>query len=114
MSEEARAFYGDYFTRYSQYFSSVSQGTNVEKLQDSGIYEVFEGALLDKYPSAIYKYVSAAADPAERSSMTVHLARPTDPCFARSTCSTSSTITGPRSTLVHTVHTNRPAELRPD
>ena len=55
MSEEARAFYGDYFTRYSQYFSSVSQGTNFEKLQESGIYEVFEGALLDKYPSAIYK-----------------------------------------------------------
>ncbi|XP_076235153.1 SDR family oxidoreductase shroud [Calliopsis andreniformis] len=55
MSEEARSFYGDYFTTYSQYFSSVSQGTSLQKLQDRGIYEAFEGALLDKYPSAVYK-----------------------------------------------------------
>ncbi|CAK9813909.1 Estradiol 17-beta-dehydrogenase 2 [Anthophora quadrimaculata] len=55
MSEEARTFYGDYFDTYSQYFASVTQGTKLEKLQDSRIYEVFEDALLDKYPSAIYK-----------------------------------------------------------
>lgn len=56
MSLEEKRFYGDYFTRYSQYFSSVARGTNPRKpLQDSRLYEVFEGALLDKYPSAIYK-----------------------------------------------------------
>ncbi|OAD60364.1 Estradiol 17-beta-dehydrogenase 2, partial [Eufriesea mexicana] len=55
MSAEAKTFYGDYFVRYSQYFASVAQGAGLEKLQDSGIYDVFEGALLDKYPSAIYK-----------------------------------------------------------
>lgn len=57
MSEEAKTFYGDYFTKYSQYFSAVGQDTSLKKLQDSGVYEIFEGALLDKYPSAIYKYV---------------------------------------------------------
>ncbi|KOC59747.1 Short-chain dehydrogenase/reductase family 9C member 7 [Habropoda laboriosa] len=55
MSEEARTFYGDYFDTYSQYFASVTQGTKLQKLQDSRVYEVFEGALLDKYPSAVYK-----------------------------------------------------------
>ncbi|KAF3422673.1 hypothetical protein E2986_00245 [Frieseomelitta varia] len=54
MSSEAETFYDDYFARYSQYFSSVAQGGNLEKLRDSGIYEAFEGALLDKYPSAVY------------------------------------------------------------
>ena len=57
MSSEARIFYDDYFARYSQYFSSVAQGGNLEKLRDSGIYEAFEGALLDTYPSAVYTYV---------------------------------------------------------
>lgn len=57
MPTEAKTFYGDYFIRYSQYFASVAQGTGLEKLQDSGIYDAFEGALLDRYPSAIYKYV---------------------------------------------------------
>ncbi|XP_076659781.1 SDR family oxidoreductase shroud isoform X2 [Halictus rubicundus] len=58
MTEEARIFYGDYFTSYSQYFGSVSHGGNLEKLPDPRIYEVFEGALLDKYPSALYKHES--------------------------------------------------------
>lgn len=57
MSEEAKTFYGDYFARYSQYFTSVGQDTSLRKLQDSGVYETFEGALLDKYPSPVYKYV---------------------------------------------------------
>ncbi|CAL7949795.1 unnamed protein product [Xylocopa violacea] len=55
ISAEVETFYGDYFARYSQYFSSVAQGTNLKKLKDVGVYEVFEGALLDKYPSAVYK-----------------------------------------------------------
>nr|XP_034177503.1 D-beta-hydroxybutyrate dehydrogenase, mitochondrial [Osmia lignaria] len=55
MPEEAKHFYADYFNNYCKYFSSVSQATKFEKLQDPRIYEVFEGALLDKYPSAIYK-----------------------------------------------------------
>ncbi|XP_076761126.1 SDR family oxidoreductase shroud [Xylocopa sonorina] len=55
MSTEVETFYGDYFARYSRYFSSVGHGTNLKKLQDPGVYEVFEGALLDKYPSAVYK-----------------------------------------------------------
>lgn len=63
MPEEARAFYGDYFTRYSQYFSSVSQGTGSEKLEDRGIYEAFDAALLDRHPSAIYKYVRFHMNP---------------------------------------------------
>ncbi|XP_076299531.1 SDR family oxidoreductase shroud [Lasioglossum baleicum] len=58
MTEEARIFYGDYFTSYSQYFGSVAKGGNLEKLPDQRIYEIFEGALLDKYPSAIYKHES--------------------------------------------------------
>lgn len=57
MSEEAKNFYGDYFTRYTQYFSSVVQSESYEKLQDPGIYEIFEGSLLDKHPLALYKYV---------------------------------------------------------
>ncbi|KAK1133037.1 hypothetical protein K0M31_014400 [Melipona bicolor] len=54
MSSEMKTFYGDYFARYSEYFSSMARCGNLEKLQDSGIYEAFEGALLDKYPSAVY------------------------------------------------------------
>ncbi|KZC06504.1 PREDICTED: estradiol 17-beta-dehydrogenase 2 [Dufourea novaeangliae] len=55
MTEEARIFYGDYFAEYSRYFGSVGQAVDPEMLPDPGIYEVFEGALLDKYPSALYK-----------------------------------------------------------
>ncbi|KOX77077.1 Estradiol 17-beta-dehydrogenase 2 [Melipona quadrifasciata] len=54
MSTEAKTFYGDYFARYSQYFSSMARCGNLDKLEDSGIFETFEGALLDKYPSAVY------------------------------------------------------------
>ncbi|EZA51210.1 hypothetical protein DMN91_012826 [Ooceraea biroi] len=61
MSDEAKEFYGDYFTRYMDYFSQVSQKTNVEYeenvqvLSDPKIYESFNGALLDIYPSTIYR-----------------------------------------------------------
>lgn len=55
MPIETQNFYGDYLSSYFEYFSSVTQGTKLEKLQDTRIYQKFEGALLDKYPSAIYK-----------------------------------------------------------
>ncbi|KAH0952203.1 hypothetical protein HN011_000672 [Eciton burchellii] len=61
MSDEAKEFYGDYFTRYVGYFSQISQKTsvqdeeNVHVLSDTKIYETFDGALLDIYPSAIYR-----------------------------------------------------------
>jgi len=61
MSDEAKEFYGDYFTRYMDYFSQISQKTsvqdeeNVHVLSDTKIYEIFDGALLDTYPSAIYR-----------------------------------------------------------
>ncbi|XP_031825632.2 SDR family oxidoreductase shroud [Nomia melanderi] len=58
MTDEARNFYGDYFTSYSRYFGSVAQPGNLEKLTDPGIYEAFEGALLDKHPSTVYKHES--------------------------------------------------------
>ncbi|XP_076637290.1 SDR family oxidoreductase shroud isoform X1 [Colletes latitarsis] len=55
MSEEAKVFYGEYFDRYSKYFVSVAHGGESRKLQDPRIYKIFEGALLDKHPSAVYK-----------------------------------------------------------
>ncbi|KAG7202621.1 hypothetical protein KM043_009806 [Ampulex compressa] len=55
MSEEAREFYGDYFDRYAQYFRPMAQEILPKKLGNPRVYEIFEGALLDKYPSAVYK-----------------------------------------------------------
>jgi len=61
MSDEAKEFYGDYFTRYANYFSQIPQKMsiqdeeNVHVLSDRKIYETFDGALLDIYPSAIYR-----------------------------------------------------------
>jgi len=57
MSDEAIQFYGDYFTRYAEYFSLISPKNqdNVKVLSDPRIYEIFDKALLDIYPSAVYK-----------------------------------------------------------
>jgi len=57
MSDEAIQFYGNYFTRYAEYFSLISPKNqdNVKVLSDPRIYEIFDKALLDVYPSAIYK-----------------------------------------------------------
>lgn len=55
MSDEARRFYGDYFTRYSRYFNSLSRETEPRKVVNEQLYDTFEGALLDRYPSAVYK-----------------------------------------------------------
>ncbi|XP_011706817.1 PREDICTED: D-beta-hydroxybutyrate dehydrogenase, mitochondrial [Wasmannia auropunctata] len=58
MSDEAKRFYGNYFTRYAEYFSQVSptrnQG-NVKVLSEPRIYEIFDNALLNIYPSAVYR-----------------------------------------------------------
>ncbi|XP_054010399.1 estradiol 17-beta-dehydrogenase 2 [Hylaeus anthracinus] len=58
MADEAKVFYADYFARYSEYFGSVAPRGELKKLQGQRMYEVFEDALLDKHPSAIYKHES--------------------------------------------------------
>ncbi|XP_001600976.1 uncharacterized oxidoreductase YbbO [Nasonia vitripennis] len=55
MSEEARTFYGDYFERYARYLESLSGPKKVSKLENPKVYEVFEAALLDDRPAAVYK-----------------------------------------------------------
>ncbi|GAB1863843.1 Estradiol 17-beta-dehydrogenase 2 [Camponotus japonicus] len=59
MSDEAKQFYGNYFTRYAEYFSQASLSSdnedNIKVLTDPRIYEIFDGALLDVYPSATYR-----------------------------------------------------------
>ncbi|KAL6434006.1 hypothetical protein ACFW04_005867 [Cataglyphis niger] len=59
MSDEAKQFYGNYFARYAEYFSQagLSSGNqdNITVLSNPRIYETFDSALLDVYPSAIYR-----------------------------------------------------------
>ncbi|KAL6264145.1 hypothetical protein P5V15_004224 [Pogonomyrmex californicus] len=58
MSDEAKQFYGNYFNRYAEYFSLDSimkDEDNVKVLSDPKIYETFDNALLDIYPSTVYK-----------------------------------------------------------
>ncbi|XP_077277262.1 SDR family oxidoreductase shroud isoform X1 [Temnothorax americanus] len=58
MSDEAKQFYGNYFTRYAEYFSLASSMENqgsLKVLSDPRIYEIFDNALLDSYPSAVYR-----------------------------------------------------------
>ncbi|KMQ93074.1 estradiol 17-beta-dehydrogenase 2-like protein [Lasius niger] len=59
MSDEAKRFYGDYFTRYAEYFSQadLSSGNqdNIKVLSNSRIYETFDSALLEVHPSAVYR-----------------------------------------------------------
>ncbi|OXU19472.1 hypothetical protein TSAR_003136 [Trichomalopsis sarcophagae] len=55
MSEEARTFYGDYFERYACYLESLSGPKKVCRLENPKVYEVFEAALLDDRPAAVYK-----------------------------------------------------------
>ncbi|EFN77626.1 Hydroxysteroid 17-beta dehydrogenase 6 [Harpegnathos saltator] len=58
MKSEAMVFYDDYFTRYVEYYSSVAGQNDLKRVTNSGIYEIFDNALLDVYPSAIYKWES--------------------------------------------------------
>ncbi|XP_012533987.1 estradiol 17-beta-dehydrogenase 2 [Monomorium pharaonis] len=58
MSDEAKQFYGNYFNRYAEYFSLVSpteNENNLKVLSDPRIYEIFDNALLNIYPSAVYR-----------------------------------------------------------
>ncbi|XP_018343330.1 PREDICTED: estradiol 17-beta-dehydrogenase 2 isoform X2 [Trachymyrmex septentrionalis] len=57
MSEEVKQFYGNYFTRYAEYFSMPSLTENRDNIQitDPTIYETFDNALLNIYPSAVYR-----------------------------------------------------------
>ncbi|XP_050487730.1 retinol dehydrogenase 7 isoform X1 [Bombus huntii] len=55
MPKEVQKFYGEYLYRYMKYFSSLVKNTTVQTIRDGRIYEIFEGALLDRYPSATYK-----------------------------------------------------------
>ncbi|XP_011876345.1 PREDICTED: uncharacterized protein LOC105566727 [Vollenhovia emeryi] len=56
MSDEAKRFYGNYYNRYAEYFSLVSPTENqdsVKVLSEPRIYEIFDNALLNVYPSAV-------------------------------------------------------------
>ncbi|XP_072767759.1 D-beta-hydroxybutyrate dehydrogenase, mitochondrial [Anoplolepis gracilipes] len=56
ISYEAKQFYGDYFTRYCKYFSDLqSDKDEVTVLSNVKIYETFDSALLEVYPSPIYR-----------------------------------------------------------
>lgn len=59
MSDETKRFYGDYFTRYAEYFSqtdlSAGNEDNIKVLSNPRIYETFDSALLDVHPSIVYR-----------------------------------------------------------
>ncbi|XP_029163340.1 D-beta-hydroxybutyrate dehydrogenase, mitochondrial [Nylanderia fulva] len=59
MSDEAKRFYNDYFTRYTEYFSGVTLSSgnqdNIKVLSNPGIYETFDSALLNVHPSTEYR-----------------------------------------------------------
>ncbi|KAG5331381.1 BDH protein, partial [Acromyrmex heyeri] len=57
MSEEAKEFYGHYFTQYVEYFTMpyLTESRDSVKLSNPTIYETFDNALLNVYPSAIYR-----------------------------------------------------------
>ncbi|XP_034940009.1 D-beta-hydroxybutyrate dehydrogenase, mitochondrial, partial [Chelonus insularis] len=56
MTQEARSFYSDYFERYADYLSPLSRNVSPpQKIENPRLYEIFEDALLDQYPQAVYK-----------------------------------------------------------
>lgn len=55
MSEDAKDFYGDYFERYVNYLSPLSSVKKPHQIKHAKLHKTIEGALLDKYPSAVYK-----------------------------------------------------------
>ncbi|XP_044577584.1 D-beta-hydroxybutyrate dehydrogenase, mitochondrial [Cotesia glomerata] len=57
MTSEAKSLYSDYFTRYANYLCGLPCNANAvpQILENSNLYELLEGAMLDQYPQAIYK-----------------------------------------------------------
>lgn len=55
MRSEGIIFYDDYFTRYVEYYSFVAGQDDLKRVTNPSIYEIFDNALLDVYPSAVYK-----------------------------------------------------------
>lgn len=58
MTLDARYFYRDYFDRYAKYFEPLACKVTPKAVENPRIYEKFEGAMLDNYPSPVYKWVS--------------------------------------------------------
>ncbi|XP_032664945.1 D-beta-hydroxybutyrate dehydrogenase, mitochondrial isoform X2 [Odontomachus brunneus] len=55
MRSEGIIFYDDYFARYVEYYSFVAGQDDLKRVTNSNIYDIFDNALLDVYPSAVYK-----------------------------------------------------------
>ncbi|KAJ8674300.1 hypothetical protein QAD02_005562 [Eretmocerus hayati] len=55
MSEDTKRFYGDYFDRYASYLSALRIKKGIHRIENSNLYRIFDRALLDDNPSAIYK-----------------------------------------------------------
>ncbi|KAK5648483.1 hypothetical protein RI129_003375 [Pyrocoelia pectoralis] len=53
-SKEQLEFYGDYFNRYNNYLNAIGGSRNIEKINDSALYDKFEKALLELPPSSVY------------------------------------------------------------
>lgn len=47
-------FYGEYFKRYNSYLALLTGPAMPRKIVDSGMYEIYERALLDEFPQAKY------------------------------------------------------------
>lgn len=51
-----RSFYGDYFECYNDFLKMLSGHKPASVMKDEGLMTVFEAALLDIFPKAVYKY----------------------------------------------------------
>lgn len=54
-TNEQRDFYGDYFNEFTGYLALFSGTKPVERIPNDDLFVQFEGALLDKFPNAVYK-----------------------------------------------------------
>ncbi|KAL3285586.1 hypothetical protein HHI36_000116 [Cryptolaemus montrouzieri] len=55
LSKEQKIFYEYYFKTYNTYLSFIRSPSEPKKIADSNLYELFEDALLDVRPKAVYK-----------------------------------------------------------
>lgn len=53
-SKEQQMVYGDYFKRYNNYLSFISNKKMPSKIEDPGLYATFDKALLDVFPRSQY------------------------------------------------------------